>query len=207
MHPLRSRRLQPFAALTLTLLLSASPATADVSSTRDAMANAMARMMEAMGLLDDGDRGPAPGGMNPGAFGMPGMLPGMGQFMPGQTPWSTFGMDRMLQPMPGMSDMPNMPGWHATTLEGVWEGRAGGLLIVQGHRFRLYSEQGSYIDGLIQQRGDRIALYEPRSARARPYETAQHQGRLILRDPEGQVYLYRRLWLEDDGYGTAGRNR
>ena len=60
-----------------------------------------------------------------------------------------------------------MPGWQRTTLDGIWEGRGGALLIVQSHRFRLYSSQGGYIDGLIQQRGDRLALSTTRSTTGR----------------------------------------
>jgi hypothetical protein len=200
--------------LAAALLLPSALLQAD-SSARNAMADAMARMMEAMGLLGDD----TPGGampMNPGNFSMPGMMPGMNQFGMNpfaQQPWSsaltnpaqTFGMDQMMQQMPqipGMQQMPQvpgMPGWQGTALDGIWEGRGGNLLIIQAHRFRLYSAHGGYIDGLIQQRGERLALSDPQQDTARPFEYAEHQGRLVLRDPEGQVYLYRRLWLDDDG--------
>jgi hypothetical protein len=189
------------------LLLSPMPQADDKA--RNAMADAMARMMEAMGLLG-GDKSGDLMPMDPGTLTMPEMMPGMmpdlmpgmNPFDPGQfarQPWAsaiedpaqTFGLNRM------MEQMPRLPGWQGTSLDGIWEGRGGGLLIVQSHRFRLYSSQG-YVDGLIQQRGDRIALYDSLRGTARPYEFAQHQGRLVLRDPEGQVYLYRRLWLDQD---------
>jgi hypothetical protein len=127
----------------------------------------------------------------------------------GQMPWSGMSPEQMpdmgawMRQLPGMAGLPEMPGWQRTTLDGIWEGREGGLLIVQAHRFRLYSPHGDYIDGLIQQRGDRIALFDPERDIARPYEFAQHQGRLVLRDAAGQVYLYRRLWLDETGYGDA----
>jgi hypothetical protein len=209
------------------VMLAAAPALqAGDGSSRAAMADAMARMMEAMGFLDGGGRDKG-GGMpfDPSSMSMPGMtpslMPGMGQFGQnpfGFNPWMSgfanpaqgFDMERMWQQMPGVSSMPEsmsrfapqvpgMPGWQGTTLEGIWEGRDGGLLIVQAYRFRLYSPHGGYVDGLIQQRGERIALYDPSSDTARPYEYAEHQGRLVLRDAEGQVYLYRRLWLDDGG--------
>lgn len=195
------------------LALGSAAALADGgSAARDAMANAMAKMMEAMGFLDSNKGSPIPESMpfNPGGFGMPGMTPGFGM---GAMPWSTpawsnpaqvFGMDQMMQQMPGaMQQMPgagivpDMPGWNATTVDGIWEGRDGGLLIVRGPRFRLYSPNSRHVDGLIQQRGDRIALYNPEDQVARPYEYAELQGRLILRDADGQVFLYRRLWLDD----------
>jgi hypothetical protein len=199
--------------LAATVLLPSALLHAD-SSARNAMADAMARMMEAMGFLG----GDTPGGtmpMNPGNFSMPGMMPGMNQFGMNpflQQPWSsaltnpaqTFGMDQMMQQMP---QVPGMPGWQRTALDGIWEGRGGSLLIVQAQRFRLYSSQGGYIEGLIQQRGDRLALYDPQQDTVRPFEFAEHQGRLVLRDPEGQVYLYRRLWLDEGGGAGASMLR
>jgi hypothetical protein len=210
--------------LAAALLLPAALLQAD-GSARNVMADAMARMMEAMGFLGDdtpsGTMPMNPGPMNPGNFSMPGMMPGMNQFGMNpfaQQPWSsaltnptqTFGMDQMMQQLPGMQQMPQvpgMPGWQRTALDGIWEGRGGSLLIVQAHRFRLYASQGGYVDGLIQQRGDRLALYDPQQDTARPFEYAEHQGRLVLRDPEGQVYLYRRLWLDDDGGAGASTSR
>lgn len=138
----------------------------------DAMARAMARMMEAMGLFGDGGGNLAP------ALPADGSAGALGRMM-GDAPAA------LRQMLPG----------GATALEGIWEGRDGGLLIVQGHRFRVQSAQGGYVEGLFQQRGDRIAMYDPGSDSVRPYEFAEQDGRLVLRDPAGSVYLYRRLWL------------
>lgn len=185
--PLR-RPLLPILLLVAPLLgLGASPLpAADASAGVRMFAEAMARMMEAMGMLGDGAPVPAPA---------PGAMPfGMGQMPYGGVP----DMGAWMSQMPGVQ-LPSMPGWQRTGLDGIWEGRNGGLLIVQAHRFRLYSGHGDYVEGLIQQRGDRVALYDPEHDIARPYEFAQHQGRLVLRDAAGQVYLYRRLWLDAAG--------
>ena len=149
----------------------------------EAMARAMARMMEAMGLFAEGGLGSGmPGLTDPSALAGFGTRPGSG------------GLGRMMEQAPeAMQRL--LPGFAGTTLEGVWEGRDGGLLIVQGYRFRIQSVQGGYVDGLIQQRGERIAMYDPTSDSVRPYEYAEQDGRLVLRDPAGNVYLYRRLWL------------
>ncbi|MGB5834306.1 MAG: hypothetical protein WBG92_20300 [Thiohalocapsa sp.] len=207
-----------------TLVLTSALLQAD-DRTRDSMADAMARMMEAMGFLgDDKPGGDLP--RSPGSLAFPEMVPGMSQFGLNQfglnpflpQPWSSsfadpaqnFGLDQMFRQIPGMQQMPEvpgMPGWQRTALEGIWEGREGGLLIVQSPRFRLYSPHGGFIDGLIQQRGDRVAMYDPKNDRARPYEFAEHQGRLVLRDAEGQVYMYRRLWLEYREPGSAQQRR
>lgn len=194
----------------LLLLLGSATALPSAAATADGVrvfAEAMARMMDAMGMLGDGGDAPMP--LPPAAMPGVGAPMGMEQMpwsgVPGANPsdWSAW-----MQQLPGMVQLPNAPGWQRTSLDGLWEGRDGGLLIVQAHRFRLYARRGDYIEGLIQQRGDRIALYDAEHDLARPYEFAQHQGRLVLRDPAGQVYLYRRLWLEEIGDGGgAGPER
>ncbi len=185
------------APLLVAPLLGLCPApltAADASDGVRVFAEAMARMMEAMGMFGDGASAPMPA---------PGAMPfGMGQMPPGGMPSGMPDMGAWMQQLPG-AQLPTLPGWQRTSLEGIWEGPNGGLLIVQAHRFRLYSGRGDYIEGLIQQRGDRVALYDPEHDIARPYEFAQHQGRLVLRDPAGQVYLYRRLWLDDAGVDDA----
>ena len=90
----------------------------------------------------------------------------------------------------------------ANRLDGVWEGRNGELLIVQGSRFRIYPGSAGYVDGYIQLRGDRLALYSPSDESARPFEFAESEGRLALRDAQGQLCLYRRLWLESEQKGA-----
>jgi hypothetical protein len=172
------RHLPPL--LTLGLLLVATPCSAQTEGAREAMANAMARMMEAMGFLGDGGTG-----VTPDPFSVPMQAADQARSMMEQVPGG-----EALQALPGLD------GWRSTNLDGVWEGRDGGLLIVQGPRFRLYAPNHAHVDGLIQQRNDRIAMYTPQDDVARPYQFAEQQGRLVLRDANGQVYLYRRLWLD-----------
>jgi len=194
-------------ALSLSVILPASAAGSDAA---DVMAKAMARMMEAMGLFD-GDSGlPAPT--------MPSMMPGMGDFGYGQMPWGQMpwsqapGFSAFTDPitafgMQGMGDqMAAGMGWPwgsgGSGIDGIWEGRDGGLMIIRGQRFRLQAAQGGHIEGLFQRRGDRIALYEPNSDSVRAYEVAEQRGRLVLRDAAGNTYLYRRLWLDEPAAGN-----
>ncbi len=182
-------RRPPYAVLLLLILpvvLLGPPVAAESSAPTHVFAEAMARMMDAMGLFgDQGAVAPMPMAPPP--------MPGVDGAMPGMDDMADW-----MRELPNAVELPGVPGWKRTRLDGIWEGRAGGLLIVRAHRFRLYSGQGGHIDGLIQQRGDRIAIYDPVRDIVRPYEFAQHQGRLVLRDTGGQVYLYRRLWLDDD---------
>ena len=197
----------------LALLAGTVPATAeDVSAApRAAMAEAMAKMMEAMGFL-----GPAlPGSMpSPVPGVMPGMLPSPLTGMPGATDPKTLmdqGMEKggaALQQMTEGMKMPDtpasfMPWGTPSRLDGVWEGRNGELLIVQGNRFRIYPGASHYVDGYIQLQGDRLALYNPGNEHIRPFEFAESEGRLALRDPAGTLFLYRRLWLEQPAAETT----
>jgi hypothetical protein len=83
-------------------------------------------------------------------------------------------------------------------LQGVWEGRNGELLIVQGDRFRIYPGNAGYVEGLLKIDGERLALYNPEDDNVRPFEYAESEGRLVLRDDAGSLYLYRRLRLGED---------
>ena len=199
--------------LALTLLLTTEAAAEDPSAApRVAMADAMARMMEAMGFLNP----PASPGLpmtTPLAplSGMPGGLsiPGM-TGMPGASPWPSpsgdpsglmgKGGEVMKQMTEGMkipgSTIGAMPPSPGSRLDGVWEGRNGELLIVQGNRFRIYPGSSGFVDGYIQLSGERLAMYNPENAHISPFDFAESEGRLALRDRNGGHFLYRRLWLD-----------
>jgi hypothetical protein len=194
--------------LTLTLLCAvalgtpAPVAAQDARGAREtmagAMANAMVRMMEAMGLFGGGSYGswggvPAMSGLMRPYGSMMGMPGGSPWGMPMQDPSQALGMgtDAMKQMYPGI------PGAGAGTgterLDGVWEGSGGDLLIVQGGRYRIYAPQDQYIDGLLQQQSSRVALYNVQDGHTQVFEFATQDGRLALRNAGGQVYLFRRF--------------
>jgi hypothetical protein len=186
------------------------------AGTREAMAEAMVRMMEAMGMFDPSAMGALPMGA---PFGGSGWTPGLG--MPGASPWGApfqtpsdafdKGGEMMKRftegmPMQGAGGSQMFP-WSGSSLEGVWEGRNGELLIVQGDRFRIYPGHVGYVEGYLKLSGDRLAMYNPQDQAARPFEVARHEGRLVLRDEAGQLYLYRRLWTEEVPTGAANPSR
>jgi hypothetical protein len=229
----------------------APPLAAD---TRAAMADAMVRMMEAMGLFGGtgasfatGPQGwanpmgmsgwpagfgtmpmmpgtlpiPTPGGMDPmsqmsqmgqmGQMDPTGQLGKMSQMAPTSAMNPAEQMSRMGQMMeqlsagtPGAGMMP----WGASPLEGIWEGNDSGLLIVQGGRYRLYAPFSGFIDGEIRVSGDRVELTNRREQFSQEFEVAQDQGRLVFRDRQGQLYLYRKLDLDEAAkrdQGAPGR--
>lgn len=189
-------RRRQFASL-LPLLLSLAPVQADNSAARSAMADAMSRMMEAMGLFGSAtDPARSMYGGMPSPFGMPGW-PGGTLGMPfggGSQMW-----DQFYRSIPGLSQMPQMPQlpWSGSALEGAWEAAGGGLLLVQGPYYRLYAPQGGFVDGSIQVTGDRLRLSNSQAGFNLEFEYAMDQeGRLAMRDQGGQIYLYRRLVLK-----------
>lgn len=193
-HHRAPRRLIILLGLSLGLAVNSPVILAEDNRMGEVMANAMTRMMEAMGVADaDTDSGSAPTA--------PARV--MGEVMRGDLDADDW-LGHFGNPLWefGLPDQAGSFGdlfrWQSTRLEGIWEGRDGGLLIVQNHRFRLYQPGSGYVDGLIQQRGNRVALYNPATGAALPYESAQQRGRLVLRDAAGQLFLYRRLWSEPD---------
>ncbi len=205
--------------LFLLLLVVPGPGAARPGA-REVMADAMAKMMEAVGLFDSASAQRDLGGgfADPWSPRGPFSASGWGQIL--GAPWGGPVPDRsraaamggpmqqftrrMLPPGEGSGDWPVV--WKPSQLEGVWEGRDGELVIVQGERFRIYSPELRRVDGLMRIQGDRLALYNPLDGQARPFEFAGHQGRLIMRDLAGRLYLYRRLWL-DGGRGAMWTDR
>jgi hypothetical protein len=150
-------------------------AVADGGGDRTAMADAMSRMMEAMGFMGPGAQSgarPFGGGLDQAQRWGQAMMDGMGK---------------------------GMPSGVAGTLEGLWEAAGGGLLIVQGSAYRLYAPNGAYVDGSLALGGDRLRLWNRTAGFAAELEYALDQGRLVLRDQSGQIYLYRRLELPGGG--------
>jgi hypothetical protein len=200
----------PLARTACLLLVVLATQPLGASGTREAMADVMSRMMEAMGLFGSTGAGTAMSpmgmagpnwGLGPGGFGAPGGMPWGGAI---PDPQSGFG--QMMRPFssgtfPGGAGFP----WSGGPLEGIWEGRNGELLIVQGNRFRLYPGESGYLDGYLQASGDRLALYNPGDDQARPFEYTESEGRLVLRDQDGQIYLYRRLFLDAEPAGAPAQ--
>lgn len=203
--------------LVLLLLAASGPGSAQ-QGRREIMADTMARMMEAMGLFDSASDRRSDGGapLDPmsmlGPLAATGWGPGFGMPWGGsfQDPSRAFAMGETMRQLYGHMPGRNSPAgvgrtapWTTSRLEGIWEGRNGELLIVQGNRFRIYSPGMQRVDGLIQTKDDRLALYNPRDEHAQPFEFAESRGRLVMRDLTGQSYLYRRLRLDGGRSGAA----
>jgi hypothetical protein len=187
-----SRRPGARQILILTLMfggLSLQPVAAQQTAA-EAMAHAIARMMESMGFTANVDQGLGP----PLPLSAPGQMPGALATRPDQAiPQAGAMADSAWRAMQGASGGA-MP-WSGMSLEGLWEDNQGGLLIVQGGFYRLYSACRGYIEGEIRVQSDRVELSNRTENFTQSFEFALDQGRLALRDPNGQLYVYRRLIL------------
>ena len=76
-------------------------------------------------------------------------------------------------------------------LNGVWMGRAGEWLLIKAPYFRLMSGRGQHLDGMFRLRDDLLIMQTQQSDRPWLYEFAEDQGRLVLRDRQGNLFLYR----------------
>lgn len=163
------------------------------------MAQAIARMMESMGFTGAAgyDTAPAPPPVSPDVWPSPfGVWPGAQQAGEALSAGSGMPMEQMSQMGEALARGMPIPGARGVTrLEGVWEDNQGGLLIVQGSRYRLYAQCRGYIEGAIQVRDDRVELTNTRESITQTFELALDQGRLALRSPSGELFLYRRLVL------------
>lgn len=168
-----------------------------------AMAYAIARMMEAMGFANTMIN-PSPLSMNsmtmtglPSAFNaLPNMHNSIAPAMAitGNTP-----LNQILQHFNqswSNNGRSNAASASTNLLEGVWEDNQGGLLIVQRNHYRIYSPCNGFIDGDILVSVDRVALTNRRENFTQTFEFALDQGRLVLRHLNGDVFLYRLLILD-----------
>ncbi len=161
------------ALLLATLAMVYGPRAWTEGMDQEAMAEAMARMMDAMGF--------AGSGAEPGAMPFAG-----GGGMDQARRWGQSMIDGLGK---GMST------GSTAALEGLWEAAGGGLLIVRAGRYRLYAPNGVFADGSLAASGDRVRMWNRTAGFAAELEYALDQGRLVLRDQSGQLYLYRQLVL------------
>ncbi len=94
--------------------------------------------------------------------------------------------------MPGQL-IPLQPRASGSPLEGVWQGRAGEILMIREGRFRIYVNRDQYRQGKLRYKSKTLYMHDPRTSITKKYDYATHKGRLVLRDAEGRLLLYRRL--------------
>ena len=157
----------------------------------DAFSNAYQQRLPSTSPLPN----PTPG-MNSGWLSgtpMPAPMPGIGSGWPSGTPLPT--------PTPGIESggSPGTPNWFGQAaspnpLEGSWRGRGGEILVIRNGWFRIYKSRQRYREGQVRLNDARtFSLYDRQGGNRRDYEFAEQRGRLVLRDPNGSLLLYRRI--------------
>jgi hypothetical protein len=197
--------------LFLGLLSLPLPQLAASSAASSLMSQAMLSMMDAMGNLAqqynrnrDWSYGQPFSGWQGmysapwAAYGMPGAIPGQQQmqgFM-NQAPEAASSAQQTLQGM--AQQLPNTATGRAyppaqSSLDGIWQGRDGEIVLVMYGHFRIYADSDHYRDGYYQIDENWITLFDPRSGSSKTYEYAFSEGRMVLRDENDQLLLYRQL--------------
>lgn len=177
---------------------SQTPAVAaDPGAGRLTLSDAMLKMMDAMGMIDQrsgvdstNDFARTWESMAQGARSMPwqgGPPPPTGTPRDAPSHWWTDGSRESM------------------SLQGNWASESGERLQIRGAHFRLQAGATRAVDGTLSLRGHLLALYSPRYNQRWIYEYAEHEGRLALRDSQGRLYLYRRIQPRIRGFSQERR--
>jgi hypothetical protein len=81
----------------------------------------------------------------------------------------------------------------ASPLEGTWESSTGELMIVSGGQFEIRSADQRSASGSLSVQGNQLYTYSPDLGVGQEYEFALEGDKLALRDPDGDLLLFRRL--------------
>ncbi|MEY6430982.1 hypothetical protein ABC977_01010 [Thioalkalicoccus limnaeus] len=164
-------------------LTGVGPPSASAQTGREAMADAMSRMMEAMGAFGNI---PAP---DPNLMTPPRMDESMGH-----------GLRPFLEPFDGsLSDLGEIVGQGTgRPFEGLWESPTGGLLIVQGRFYRLYEPGAGYVEGTLSHDDRQVRMRNRHEGFEHRFDYALHDDGIALRGEGGQIFVYRRLRLDRD---------
>lgn len=134
----------------------------------------MLGLMRQMGSQMGSQMATAPNSAMPG---WPSAFPNLNQMMPGGNGSSLWEL--------GGGNTP------AATLQGYWLGANGERLGFWQQFYLLQAAQGQTQGGRFGVRNERLLIFET-GATVQPYEYAQQGDRLVLRDPYGRMFLYRR---------------
>ena len=200
----------------LTLPFGAAATSYGLYAEDNPFVEAMLRMMEIFGLIDRSrlplsvpylpgygqQLTPALSGWY-GAGGFPGMSPmsGLGGY-PGMSPMPGLGGTPGIGSWPGAGGIPGSwygpggqgPGATPTGgyLDGAWELSKGGFVVISGNRARLYLTPRQYQDFAVRYDRDRL-WWAPRAGGATArYRYRVIDGRMVLRDDDGNYLLLRR---------------
>jgi hypothetical protein len=188
--------------LLIGLLMSVSSAL-PAATASSIMSEAMIAMMDAMGDLAHRFKGTGNGAIGSSY----GSLYGLSGY-----PYSLYSLPGSGLPygMPLHSPVPNPAGLPAlgappftsplnqarprvSSVDGIWLGRAGEIVLVMYGHFRIYASVEVYRDGRFEIIGDRLIMYDPRSKRRKLFDYYLEEGLMVLRSQSGTIMEFKQL--------------
>jgi hypothetical protein len=130
-------------------------------------------------------------------YNMPGGIPGQQQ-MQSLSEGAQDGLPAIVNPAQTMGGM--FPGTDQSPLDGIWQGQAGEIVLVMYGHFRIYADSDHYRDGRYEINDKLLVMHDPQSGNSRSYEYAFSEGRMVLRDKEGNLLLFRQLPIPIPSY-------
>lgn len=173
------------------------------------MSQAMITMMDAMGEMAHGYRNRGDSGwggwqgMNAvpwSAYAVPGMTALSGSGIPGQAQMQELASQApqsYIQGQSSLQDLLQQPTYWRNSdpspLNGIWQGQQGEIVLVMYGHFRVYASPDVYRDGDYEIRDGYIIMRDPKTGMQKPYEYVLDKGRMVMRDSDGDLLLFRQM--------------
>jgi hypothetical protein len=115
-----------------------------------------------------------------------------------QAPGMATGAQQQIQNLGGGQGMLTSPMQQTlappqSSMDGIWQGQGGEIVLVMYGHFRIYANADNYRDGRYAVRDNWLVMYDPETGAEKAFEYALSEGRLVLRGEEGPLLLFRQL--------------
>jgi hypothetical protein len=97
------------------------------------------------------------------------------------------------QPSPPYTPTPYYPTEPHSEVDGIWIGQGGEIVLVMYGYFRIYADTETYRDGRYEIDHDLLHMHNPANGVSQTYQYALDNGRMIMRNREGQILLFKQL--------------
>jgi hypothetical protein len=78
-------------------------------------------------------------------------------------------------------------------VDGIWIGQGGEIVLVMYGYFRVYADAETYRDGRYEIDQDLLHMYNLANGNSQTYQYALDSGRMIMRNRQGQILLFKQL--------------
>lgn len=177
--------LSPYPILLILMISLATPFCHAANSPAQIMSRAMLSMMDTMGDLahqykrgDNWSRNSE--WAKPGYYPPAGITGYPGGYYPRQ------------QPIPYAAP-PYYQNQDTAEVDGIWLGQSGEIVLVMYGYFRIYADADTYRDGRYRIDGDWLLMHDPETGVTQEYQYALDSGRMIMRNKNGTLLLFKQL--------------